>query len=263
MSDASNSGKFGLPNLEDVLPDVFDRAHIDAYNTHTHSGQALFYAQTYLGYPHFLVNSGGMDIPGKLRAIMRETDKNQGELAEAFGVSQPTVHRWLKGAEPEGHRRDQINEMYERVFGEAPRGGRPVRLMGLVGAGAEIMPDMEQVPPEGLDQIEIDFPIPDGLICFRVQGDSMLPQFRDGAMIVVWSEQKRPLEAFYGQEAVVRTADGRRFIKTIMRGQQGVNLVSWNAAPIENQTLLWIGEIYMILPPRIFARADRNFRAAG
>lgn len=263
MSDPSNSRKLGLADLEDVLPDMLDRVHIDAYNTHTHSKQAEFYAQTNLGYPQNSGSALAMDIPGKLRAIMRETGDNQGELADALGVTQPTVHRWLKGSEPEGHRRDQINEMYERVFGEAPRAGRPIKLMGYVGAGAEIMPEMEQVPPEGLDQIEVDFPIPDGLICFRVRGDSMLPQFRDGAIIVVWAEQKRPIEAFYGQEAIVRTGDGRRFIKTITRGAKGVNLISWNAPPIENQALAWVGEIYLILPPTISLRADRNFRVAS
>jgi len=205
-----------------------------------------------------------MDIPGKLRAIMRQTDKNQGELADALKVTQPTVHRWLKGSEPDGHRRDMINDMYERVFGESAKGGGSIKLVGYVGAGAEIMPEFEQVPPEGLEQVDVEFPIPDGLICFRVKGDSMLPQFRDGAVIVVWAEQKRPIEAFYGQEAIVHTESGRRFIKTIMRGQNGtVTLVSWNAAPIENQQLQWIGEIYMTLPPRIFSRAPEHLLRAA
>lgn len=189
-----------------------------------------------------------MDVPTKIRAIMKKTGKNQGELAEAFNVSQPTVHRWLKGSEPEGHRRDEINALYDEVFGE---GGVPVgvvKLVGYVGAGAEIMPDFEQVPPEGLDLIQVDIPVPDGMIAFKVRGESMRPQFRDGMLIIAYAEQRRATESFYGQEAIVRTGDGRRFVKTLEKGATGTNLVSWNAATIPNQRIVWIGEIYAILP---------------
>lgn len=124
-----------------------------------------------------------------------------------------------------------------------------VRIMGYLGAGAEVEPDFEQVPSEGLEQVDIPFPLPDDMIAFKVRGDSMLPVFKEGAVIVVYNEQKKSLESFYGEEAAVRTRDGRRFIKTIMRGQDGVNLFSWNANPIENVHLEWIGEIFAVLPP--------------
>ena len=185
----------------------------------------------------------------KIRALMNRLNVKQGPMAELLDTSQPNVNRWLAGSEPTGSVRDRINNLYDKTFNKNGETIRHVKLMGYVGAGAEIMPEWEQVPDEGLDQVEVNFPIPDGLICFLVRGDSMLPQFRDGTGIVVWAEQRRPLDAFYGQEAIVRTASGRRYIKTIMRGTEGVNLVSWNAAPIENQHLEWIGEIYVILPP--------------
>ncbi len=86
----------------------------------------------------------------------------------------------------------------------------------------------------------------------------MLPVFKDGAIIVVYREQKRPLEAFYGEEAAVRTRDGRRFIKTIMRGPDGVNLFSWNAPPIENVSLEWIGEIFAIIPPLAMKKVHKQ-----
>ncbi|TPJ75821.1 helix-turn-helix transcriptional regulator [Mesorhizobium sp. B2-6-3] len=57
-----------------------------------------------------------MTIEDKIRAIMKATGWKQQKLAEHFRVSQSTVNRWLSGAEPEGPRRDAINETYaERV----------------------------------------------------------------------------------------------------------------------------------------------------
>lgn len=134
-----------------------------------------------------------------------------------------------------------------------------IPIVGYVGAGAEVTPDFEQVPPEGLDTIDIPFPLPAEMIAFVVRGDSMLPVYRDGHVIVVYRDQKRPLEAFYGEDAAVRTEDGRRFIKTIMRGQNGmVNLFSWNAPPIENVSLEWIGEIFGAFPAAQIRRVARQ-----
>ena len=210
---------------------------------------SAFYAHMYLGFPQHSRIASEMKMSEKIRALMNRLNVKQGPMAELLDTSQPNVNRWLAGSEPTGSVRDRINNLYDKTFNKNGETIRHVKLMGYVGAGAEIMPEWEQVPDEGLDQVEVNFPIPDGLICFLVRGDSMLPQFRDGTGIVVWAEQRRPLDAFYGQEAIVRTASGRRYIKTIMRGTEGVNLVSWNAAPIENQHLEWIGEIYVILPP--------------
>lgn len=133
-----------------------------------------------------------------------------------------------------------------------------VPLMGYVGAGAEIMPDYEQTPPEGLEQIDVPFPLPDDMVAFEIRGDSMLPVFKDGSVIIVYREQKKPITSFYGEEAAVRTSDGRRFIKTIMRGSSGVNLLSWNAAPIEDVQIDWIGEIFATLPRASLKRVERS-----
>ncbi|MER8959337.1 XRE family transcriptional regulator [Mesorhizobium sp. M0701] len=133
-----------------------------------------------------------------------------------------------------------------------------VPLMGYVGAGAEVEPDFEQVPPEGLDQIEVPFHLPADMIALQVKGDSMLPQFRDGVVIIVYREQRRSIESFYGEEAAVRTTDGRRYIKTILRGQDGVNLISWNAPAIENVHLAWVGEIFTFFPATAIRRVNRQ-----
>lgn len=135
------------------------------------------------------------------------------------------------------------------LIGETELTTTTVPVMGFVGAGAEVSPEFEQVPPEGLDQIEVPFPLPDEMIALQIRGDSMLPAYRDGMAVIVYRNQRKPLQSFYGEDAAVRTSDGRRFLKTIMRGQNGlVNLLSWNAAPIENVQLEWVGEIFATLP---------------
>lgn len=145
------------------------------------------------------------------------------------------------------------------LTGEGDGSSTEIPIMGYLGAGAEVEPEWEQVPPEGLDQIDIPFPMPADMIAFVVKGDSMLPVYRDGHVIVVYREQKRPLDSFYGEEAAVRTTDGRRFIKTIMRGKPGtVTLTSFNAAPIEDVTLEWIGEIFGAFPRSQMSRVARQ-----
>jgi len=188
-------------------------------------------------------------VERKLRAILKETGWTQNELADRLEVTQASVSRWLSGGDPRGEQRDKITDIYNELF-KTDSGSviNHVPIMGYIGAGAEIYVDVEQVPPDGLDSVEIPFPLPAEMIAFRVQGDSMLPAYKDGYVLVIHKEQTKPLEYFFGKDAAVKTLDGRRFIKTLMRGMDGVNLISWNAAPMENIKLEWEGEIFAILP---------------
>src|SRR5260370_10042973 len=77
-------------------------------------------------------------------------------------------------------------------------------IMGRVGAGAAIEPEHEQVPPEGLGEVRLPFPISEETIAFEVAGDSMLPKSENSDMIVVYPEQRHPLTSCYADEAAVR-----------------------------------------------------------
>jgi len=113
-----------------------------------------------------------------------------------------------------------------------------------------IEPENEQVPPEGLGEVELPFPIYEEAVAFEVAGDSMLPRYENGDIILVYRAQRHPLTSFYGEEAAVRLKSGERYLKTIERGksQNLVNLTSFNAKPINGVKLEWIGEICVSLP---------------
>jgi hypothetical protein len=123
-----------------------------------------------------------------------------------------------------------------------------VRVVGRIGAGAEILPEVEQIPPEGLFEIEVPFPIPESSIAFEVEGDSMWPRYDPGDIILCWREGA-DAEEVIGWEAAVRTADGKRYLKRIRRGAVAgtFDLESHNAAPIRGVLLEWAAQIQAVV----------------
>src|SRR5437868_14606442 len=116
--------------------------------------------------------------------------------------------------------------------------------MGRVGAGASIEPEHEQVPPEGLGDVELPFPIAEETSAFEVAGDSMLPKYENSDVIVVYREQRHSLASFYGQEAAVRLKTGERDLTSIERGKPAslVDLTRFNAEPTSGAKLESSGE---------------------
>jgi repressor LexA len=192
---------------------------------------------------------------------LEKTGKSKGGLARAMGVRAGAVSEILSGLRL--IKASEIAPIMEYL------GLNSVPIMGRVGAGAVIEPENEQVPPEGLGEVELPFPISEETIAFEVAGDSMLPKYENGDIIVVYRDQRHPLSSFYGEEAAVRLKSGERYLKTIERGKSAssVNLTSFNAKPINGVKLEWIGEICVTLPrgqiERLRAKAVGRARKAA
>jgi repressor LexA len=192
---------------------------------------------------------------------LAKTGKSKGGLAKTMGVRPGAVSEILSGI-----RLIKASEI-EPIMNYLELNSVPI--MGRIGAGAIIEPEHEQVPPEGLGEIELPFPIDEEVVAFEVSGDSMLPKYENGDVIVVYREQRHPISSFYGEEAAVRLKTGERYLKTIERGKSAtlINLTSFNAKPIVGVKLEWIGEICVTLPrgqiERLRAKAAGRSRKAA
>ena len=182
-----------------------------------------------------------VDVKSILRGL-EKPGKSKGGLAKAMGVRPGAVSELFSGI--------RLVKASEIPLIVAYLELDAVPIMGRIGAGAVIEPEHEQVPPEGLGEISLPFPISEETIAFEVSGDSMLPKYENGDIIVVYREQRHPISSFYGEEAAVRLKTGERYLKTVERGKTPsvVNLTSFNAKPINGVKLDWIGEICLTLP---------------
>lgn len=150
------------------------------------------------------------------------------------------------------------------LTGEGSGGVNAVPLVGQVGAGAEVQMDHEDLG-SSLGYVELPFNVPEELVGLIVVGDSMRPRYDAGDVILVYRDQRSPVEVYLGEEAAVRISDGRRYLKRIIRGYQAglYNLESWNATTIENVAIEWIGEIYLAVRAGQIRRIARNQQQAS
>jgi repressor LexA len=182
------------------------------------------------------------------------------EAAEAMGISRGAFIKLERGERKLNEdsistAADAFGVTREVVLAEKT----PIRVVGRVGAGGSIDPEFEQVPAEGLSTVDLPFAVPDGISGLEVIGDSMLPVYRSGDVILVWDEQRRPTDSFLGEEAAVLTDTGLRALKEVQRGRAPTlyNLHSHNAQLIEDVRIRWVGEIYIVVKAKQIIRLHR------
>jgi len=123
-----------------------------------------------------------------------------------------------------------------------------VKVMGRIGAGAQISPEYEQLPPEGLFEIEVAFPLPDDAVAFEVAGESMWPRYDPGDVVICWRGGTH-IDDILGWEAAVITETDNRYLKRVVRGgaPNTYDLESHNAAPIRGVKLKWVAEVHTVI----------------
>lgn len=197
-----------------------------------------------------------MEISQIIKELLRVREWTQEDMAEALGVPQSNVSRWLSGVEPRGKVRDRILEMARDsgVIEDEHAERTIVPIMGDIGAGDKVDPDYEQPPPEGFDQVELPFWLGEDVIGFRVRGDSQRPKYEPGAVIVVFREQTRATSSLIGDLAAVRTADGHRYLKRIMPGPKphlyNLDSVNGSVLPIVGARIVWASDIVVTIEPK-------------
>ena len=196
------------------------------------------------------------DIHDRLKEARRQAGyASATEAARAFGWTVSSYLGYENGdREPGKEMARRIAGAYRvslewLLTGKEPRvsSDRSVlTIVGKIGAGGLVDVEADQAVSE---QIETVIPLPSGAIGFEVTGDSMWPRYDEGDVIVC-VERGMPLEQIPdGEEAAVRTADGMRYLKRLLRADvEGLfNLESHNAPPIRGVQIEWASDVTAVI----------------
>lgn len=177
------------------------------------------------------------------------------EAAESLGVSRSTYTQHENGTR--GFTRKTAVQ-YAKKFkvsldwlldGRGPQGPRDLernRLLGRVGAGAEVHRFPEGATHLGDSNLPTDLPAGNVV---EIEGDSQYP-LQPGWLIVYGPENQGVSDNLIGKLCVVQVLDGPTLLKTLKKGsKKGVfRLESWNAPPREDVKLEWAAMVVDIRP---------------
>lgn len=162
----------------------------------------------------------------EIRALLQARGWRQAELAEAAGVSQPTVSRWLAGQVPDPAAQERLGRLMGTETGP-PRSGYvpPPTFLGerdlSVYAAVEGGPGEITVSTEPIDMVPRPWylgSVKDGFAVLVV-GESMVPAFRPGELAIV----NPRLPPMRGKDHIlVKEAEDGTFQATIK------HLLSWS-----------------------------------
>ena len=212
------------------------------------------YSSAHLQTGYSLVHSkdamAGKTIQQIVAELLALTGDTQTQLADKLGVSQPTVTRWLRGAEARQQTLGGILAL-ARQYGivhsmsdiEQIKTG--VDVVGYVGAGGAVVFSEGQGP---FEQVEAPPNTTPTMVALRVRGDSMSPMIEDGWL--VYYDRHEFSEIATGKPYVVGLVDGRVLIKKIVHGRRKgcYDLYSVTGSPMLDQAVEWIARVKAIIP---------------
>lgn len=206
-----------------------------------------------------------MDVKEIIRILRQPAEpgakkRTQREISEELGVGQSTVSKWESGAQLPNFAESQKLRAFaiqKGILTETKHDlttHRAVKVVGAVGLGEEI-DWYSQGDGVSLEVVELPFPVPDGCFALEARGMSMHPRVKDGE-IVVARANGHTADDLLGQEVVLRTEEGSYLLKTIRRGftPGRYNLESHNGPLREDEAVVWVAEIWAIIPSRKWVR---------
>jgi phage repressor protein C with HTH and peptisase S24 domain len=186
----------------------------------------------------------------RLKTIIDETPGlTMKSVSQKAGLSSSTVHSIIaNGASPSVDNFIKICaainvEPTQLLGGERLTISIPV--VGFVSAGE----GWTSVDDGGQDAVEFDLGTGD-CVAVEVRGDSMVPVYRNGDTLICNRQYGPNADNLIGLDCVIRTADGRNYVKILRRGSQPgrFNLRSYNSSvdDIENVALAWVAPVAWI-----------------
>lgn len=134
-----------------------------------------------------------------------------------------------------------------------------VRIEGLIGAGGEVNTDLASAYGENVNEVEVLTALPPDAAAYEVWGDSMLPKYDPGDIVIVRRATMSPEEAL-GDVALVVTHDNKRYLKRVLRGEEPntYNLESFNAKLLKNKRIVEVATIHLVVPAKQVQRVPNG-----
>lgn len=177
----------------------------------------------------------------RLGALIDSRDLQQKELADAIGVNESSVGKWLlRKAMPRMGTIQKLADYFEVPKSyfleegkkEVVRKGNRIPVLGRVAAGIPIeavqdIEDYEDIPASWGDPREY--------FALKIQGHSMEPRIWDGDTVIV----QKLSDADSDSVAVVLVDGEEATVKQIKKSEDGMTLIGWNPAVYPPKFYTW------------------------